>query len=318
MADSQCVAIVIPVYNRAHLIGRCLDSVYAQTYRPLQVIVVDNNSTDLTVEAVNDWVSAHRLQNDSSFQLMLMQEKKRGAAAARNSGLRAVTAEWTLFFDSDDVMLPDLVVTAMSASSNADLVNWKARRIRMSGESEKHHFHKKNLMSRHVYNSILATQTYMAKTALFRKVRGWEEQALVWNDWELGIRILAASPRINWVDRQLVDVHEQKESITGESFSEKQGMWEKTISIVERKVSRDPLFKEIGLKEKRKLLGQLDYRRAVLAAHYSQEGRKDLASRLMSKTLRKTSLSDWRKRILKLVFRFTSKGGRGAYYLWGL
>ena len=63
---ADCMTVVVPVYNRAHLIRRCLDSIYAQTYRPLCVIVVDNASTDSTALAVEDWARDHM---DGGFSL---------------------------------------------------------------------------------------------------------------------------------------------------------------------------------------------------------------------------------------------------------
>ena len=72
----NCMTVVVPVYNRAHLIRRCLDSIYAQTYRPLSVVVVDNASADATAREVTDWIATH---HDMDFSIRLLSEMRRGA-----------------------------------------------------------------------------------------------------------------------------------------------------------------------------------------------------------------------------------------------
>ena len=96
----QSVGVVIPMYNRRDLICRCLDSVKAQTWRRLEVVVVDNNSTDDSVAVVRDWCERHQVTADTpDFRFKLLSESKPGAAAARNKGLEAITSEHILFFD---------------------------------------------------------------------------------------------------------------------------------------------------------------------------------------------------------------------------
>ncbi len=75
--NKECMTVVVPVYNRAHLIRRCLDSIYAQQYRPLCVIVVDNASSDSTYSEVEDWMHGHI---GCGFKLRLLREERRGAA----------------------------------------------------------------------------------------------------------------------------------------------------------------------------------------------------------------------------------------------
>ncbi len=87
------ISAVIPTYNRGHLITRPIESILHQTFRPKEIIVVDDGSTDDTqkhVEAFGERVTYIR-QNNA------------GASAARNRGLNETTAEWVAFLDSDDV-----------------------------------------------------------------------------------------------------------------------------------------------------------------------------------------------------------------------
>ena len=100
------ITIIVPVYNRAHLVGATLDSIAAQTLRPIHLVLVDNNSQDNTLKVLLDFKKRH--QSDD-FKVTVLQETRRGAAAARNCGLQEATTEWVMFFDSDDIMAPDLL-----------------------------------------------------------------------------------------------------------------------------------------------------------------------------------------------------------------
>lgn len=108
------MSIVIPVYNRAKELPRTVASILAQHYRPIHLILVDNNSTDNSLDI------CHWLQQKYSkglFTIDVLQETKRGASAARNKGLKHVNTRHVMFFDSDDTLHPDAVMLYMEAFS---------------------------------------------------------------------------------------------------------------------------------------------------------------------------------------------------------
>lgn len=90
------IAVIIPVYNRAPVIHRALDSVRAQTLSPAQVIVVDDGSTDNLAELI-----AREYP-----EVEYIHQVNRGVSAARNAGIRASHSEWIALLDSDDEWLP--------------------------------------------------------------------------------------------------------------------------------------------------------------------------------------------------------------------
>ena len=102
------VSIIIPVYNRAAVVPATLDSVLSQTHRPLQVVLVDNYSTDDTLQVLQDFKRDHEQED---FKVVVTREPHRTAGAARNNGFEQATGEWVLFFDSDDIMEEDLVAS---------------------------------------------------------------------------------------------------------------------------------------------------------------------------------------------------------------
>lgn len=93
------ISVVIPVYNRSKTIRYCLDSVLNQTLSPLEVLVVDDCSTDTTKEIVKSYID-HRVR-------CIELEKNSGAQAARNRGILEARGIWIAFQDSDDEWLPD-------------------------------------------------------------------------------------------------------------------------------------------------------------------------------------------------------------------
>ncbi len=99
------MSVVVPAYNSETLIADALDSVFAQTHRPIELLVVDDGSTDNTVQAVADWQTAHA--DTADFTTQLIRQVNAGAPVARNRGIEAASGEYIQFLDADDVLYPD-------------------------------------------------------------------------------------------------------------------------------------------------------------------------------------------------------------------
>lgn len=97
------LSIVIPVYNRATFIDRCLASVIQQTYTDWEIIAVDDASTDYSVEVLRSY---------SSSKISLIEHQKNlGAMAARRTGWKAAKGQWIIGLDSDDELIPETLIT---------------------------------------------------------------------------------------------------------------------------------------------------------------------------------------------------------------
>ena len=110
------VSVIIPAYNAAEFMGETLDSVFAQTYKNLEVILVNDGSSDTAeLEQV--------LQRYPS-KLIYIKQENQGAAVARNTALRATNGEFVAFLDADDRWLPAFLEKQMNLlnSNNADVV----------------------------------------------------------------------------------------------------------------------------------------------------------------------------------------------------
>jgi glycosyltransferase involved in cell wall biosynthesis len=106
MCSNKKVTIIIPTYNRRDWIGECLDSVLGQTYGNIETIVVDDCSTDGTVE----WL---RSEEKYSKVVVHQQEKNGGASIARNTAIGMANGKLIVFIDSDDILLPGHIETAV-------------------------------------------------------------------------------------------------------------------------------------------------------------------------------------------------------------
>jgi glycosyltransferase involved in cell wall biosynthesis len=99
------VTVIIPTYNREQYISEAIDSVLAQTYSNIELIIVDDGSTDNTIE---------RLQTYGP-KLRYIQQENGGIGAARNAGIAQATGEFLAFLDSDDCWTPDKLTLQIAA-----------------------------------------------------------------------------------------------------------------------------------------------------------------------------------------------------------
>jgi glycosyltransferase involved in cell wall biosynthesis len=97
------ISVVIPTYNRADFLGESIDSVLAQDFAPYEIIVVDDGSTDSTVEVLAKY----------GDRIRVIRQANAGFAAAREAGIRIARAPWVAFHDSDDIMLPGRLLAQM-------------------------------------------------------------------------------------------------------------------------------------------------------------------------------------------------------------
>ena len=104
------VSIIIPVYKVEPYIERCIQSVLRQTYRNLEVILVDDCTPDRSMEMAKAFIEQSPLSKDLKF-VFLRHEQNQGVSVARNTGIDAATGEYLMFIDSDDHITDDCVET---------------------------------------------------------------------------------------------------------------------------------------------------------------------------------------------------------------
>ena len=300
------MTIVVPVKNRATLVLRTLNSIKAQTWRPIKLIVVDNGSTDGTAESVGNWI---RKNESPGFEATLIEELTPGAAAARNAGLEAVDTRLMMFFDSDDIMAPTHVESIMKrfhAGDEPDLVQFRLRFHPIDGEDRITKRPGRDVMVTHICHGVMRTAAFACETALARRSGAWDVETRSWDDLEFGSRLIMEARRRVFIPDVNVDIFAQVDSITGTEFSSRRGEWE----LVLDKMVRD--FERSRHKNRFKWLKVIEYKRAILAAMYHKEGSRDAARALLDRALSNPSLNWMQRTYIKLSYRFTSIGGRGS------
>lgn len=299
------VSVIVPVYNREKLIVRCLDSIVNQTVKPDEVIVVDNGSTDNTLAEINKW---NKINSGHNIPIKILQEPKKGACSARQKGFLSSTGDFIIFFDSDDAMHKDLVENFHQVLRNnpgMDIVCWKCRIIQLDNSIRIPPLVWKNPMEGHLIHALIRPQGTAIKRNFIIDTGGWFKSLNVWNDYELGLRILLLNPKIKGINKILADIYSQEESITGTDFSSREGEWEKTLMEMESEALNSTHH------QKKRIKRILDYRRAILAAHYFREGNKAGANRLMKLALSQNTFAF--SMSLQFSYLYTRLGLRGAW-----
>lgn len=105
------VSIIIPVYNVAKYIKRCLQSVTDQTYQDIECIVVDDCGNDNSIELAQEFIKGYHGTIEFKF---LHHNHNKGQSAARNTGIRCAKGNYVFFLDSDDAILPDSIESLMA------------------------------------------------------------------------------------------------------------------------------------------------------------------------------------------------------------
>lgn len=116
MQNNQLIiSVIVPMYNSASYIGKTIESILNQTYRNIELIIVDDGSTDKSKDIVADYVSADE-------RVQYVHQLNEGAPSARNRGLRMSKGDYVIFFDADDVLLPNSISLFVKNCKNKDLI----------------------------------------------------------------------------------------------------------------------------------------------------------------------------------------------------
>lgn len=116
--DEKLVSVIIPAYNIEDYIGRCLDSIISQTYKNLEIIVVDDGSRDYTGGILDNYAKKDR-------RIKVIHKENGGVSSARNKGIEAAEGDYIGFIDGDDLIEPEMYKTLVDLleEENADIAH---------------------------------------------------------------------------------------------------------------------------------------------------------------------------------------------------
>jgi glycosyltransferase involved in cell wall biosynthesis len=113
MSQEPLISVLVPAYNAEAFLEQCLESIVAQTYRHLEIIVVDDGSTDGTATISDRWA-------ERDDRIRVIHQPNGGHSAARNTALDAMTGELVIMVDSDDVLHPQFTATLLELMQKHD------------------------------------------------------------------------------------------------------------------------------------------------------------------------------------------------------
>lgn len=195
------VSVIIPTYNRAGYLREALDSVFAQTLPPWEVIVIDDGSTDDTLQVVNN----------APGPVRFYQQAHQGVAAARNLGLRYAAGDLIAWLDSDDLWEQNFLATVVPVLAHDGGPHGTYTGVTMidaQGSTLQTSVHVESagdLYAALVRDCFLATPSIVAKKACYDQVGGFDPQFRISEDYDMWLR-LAGRFRILGIPKPLVRI----------------------------------------------------------------------------------------------------------------
>lgn len=270
--NTPLVSIIIPTFNRAHLIAETLDSILAQTYTNWECIIVDDGSSDATAEVVNKYVNI-----DSRFQYHHRPNTyKSGGNGARNYGFELSKGEYINWFDSDDIMHPKKLDKQVKSLLYSDF-NFAVCQTLVFEDNLKNLLglrHEKIISNNALFDFVTHKLAFLTQAPIFK--RGFliqndlkfDEELKAAQEWEFLCRVLFFSPNYLTDDTPLVHLRKHSDNISyGMDKAEREWNYyiarEKVFTLLKNKAfsSKNDVMhylKEYALKCFKKYLFQRD------------------------------------------------------------
>lgn len=210
------ISVVVPAYNLERCIAATLHSVLVQVAPPLEIIVVDDGSTDATSDRV-----AGVMASDDRRLLRVIRVPHGGPGAARNHGVADVRGDWVAFLDGDDAWVPEklaCVQNAIHESPDATVVAHDYDAQGADGSRRTVHCHRRYipdeaLLPQLYRRSFLATSCVTVRTSALRATDGFDEQLASAQDYDLWLT-LARRARLVFIPTPLTVYAERPGSIS--------------------------------------------------------------------------------------------------------
>ena len=219
MANEK-VSIILPTYNRAHMLEKSLGSVLMQTYPWFEVLLVDDGSTDHTRELVEAY-------EDKRIRY-IYSGRNCGAAAARNLGLERAEYDYIAFQDSDDVWHKDKLekqMTALKSAGDAGIVYHKI--VYDFGEgryailpSEQITAEKKSgdIYAQMLYDNLIPCPSILARRSLITEVGGFDTELKALEDYDFALRLTKTGKAL-FLDEVLLDAAYSDSGVSGNAIN---------------------------------------------------------------------------------------------------
>jgi len=224
------VSVIIPTYNRAEMLHEALVSIADQSYRPIEIVLVDDGSTDGTQLMVEKFAADFV---DSEAVLRFFRQDRQGPSPARSMALQACCGEYIQFLDSDDVLHPEKLrqqVAALQTSAVdfvwsssvkfTDVPDWNCKPfvgtkldIRAGNEA----------IVPFIIRGRWRTESGLYRRSTCQRTGAWRKLAM-FQDWEYNIRMLSWSPTIRFVPGILAGARQHNFGRIGDKWADGSGL----------------------------------------------------------------------------------------------
>ena len=231
------VSVVIPTFNRGALIEKTLASALNQTFAPLEIIVIDDGSTDETP----DWIEAHY-----GDKIQVLRQKNGGVARARNRGWRTARGEWIAFLDHDDEFQPQKLERLLEAARpEIGVIYGRWREILESGEEIG--IFPLQPRAGEVFDwflgwncPLVSMSVPLVRRELLQKIGGFDPRCVPADDWDLWLR-LSKITKFGFVDEITTDysIHDGQQRL---SEAKMFGAVRRVLRKHPRELARRPLL----------------------------------------------------------------------------
>lgn len=190
------ISIIIPVYNQANKISKCLDSILNQSYKDFEVIVVNDGSRDNMVEVLEKYKNTFHVMR---YALRVINQENQGSNPARNRGAQEAKGEYIIFCDADVVMQPEMLETMLNtleANPEASFVYsaffWGRKFFPLWAYDEQR----------------LREMPYIHTTSLIKREHfpGFDDKIKRLQDWDLWLTMLERGHKGVWISKALFKV----------------------------------------------------------------------------------------------------------------
>ncbi len=271
------VSVIIPAYNAEEYLAETLDSVVAQSFRDIEVVLVDDGSTDGTIALAEGY--ANRLN------LTILRQRSGGPAAARNTGIRQSRGAYCAFIDSDDLMLPQRIAeqcAALDADPEVGLAHTDLMTFDHSGVIHVTRRAFSAPVGGHILPTLLldnsiTTSTVMARRSCLLEAGLFDDSLRISEDFDLWLR-MAERWKVAYVDKPLVKYRRRPGSASEDKV--KTGL--AALKVVEKFWESHGEFAASHSALRRRSLAR---HLAVAGDAAQQQGRFAVATRLLCRAL---------------------------------
>lgn len=236
---NSLVTVIIPTYNRASTIERAIRSVLNQTYENLELIIVDDASTDNTIEVIAGI--------EDSRMRFIKHDINKGGGAARNTGIKVAKGDFIAFQDSDDEWMLKKLETQVNLllSHEVDFGVVYSKFIWVCGDKEEIVPRPKDgplegdILRSLLKRNFVTTQTAVVRRICFESIGYFDERLQRLQDWELWLRV-AQKYKFVYANELLVKVYAQSKSISSNLYS-----FQQALEIIAKKHSS--VFKKYNI-----------------------------------------------------------------------